>query len=222
MAPDCLRTTQALFSEAGRHLRAFHEMTGPEGSGRPLVERLEPIEQPLDAVIESTDQMAARMARLCRPRLAPALLDLHVHAKRAFQERVTDRYPRNGVHGDFTPVNVFVDSGKTTLFDFVNFHLGHPYEDLGRFLAYTLFLRKNPLLFRSVDVSALCSAFLDGYGLTDRVSDPELVFFFQRSLFRTIGGGLRFQERSWPLNMVYARAMRRVLDSWISAGGGLP
>jgi hypothetical protein len=213
----------SLFRGVGESLRQFHDLTRPGGAGRAHVEWLRPVEWGLDRVLASTDEMAERAASLCRRGIRGILERQYADARSAFRNAVGDDYPRWGLHGDFTPVNVFVHEGHLTLFDFVNFALGHPYEDLSRFLAYTAFLRKDPLSFSSGEVSALCQAFLDGYGIgNEERGGPELVFFFQRSLFRTLGGGIRFQTRSWPLSALYAASMRRVLESRVAAGGGLP
>jgi len=213
----------SLFRGVGRGLRQFHDLTRPGGAGRAHVEGLAPVEWGLDRVLASTDEMAERAASLCRRSVRGTLERQYADTRSAFCSAVGEDYPRWGLHGDFTPVNVFVHDGDLTLFDFVNFALGHPYEDLSRFLAYTAFLRKDPLSFSSGEVSELCRAFLDGYGIAnDERQGPELAFFFQRSLFRTLGGGIRFQTRSWPLSAIYAASMRRVLESRVAAGGGLP
>jgi len=213
----------SLFRGVGEGLRQFHDLTRPGGAGRAHVEWLRPVEWGLDRVLTSTDEMGERAASLCRRSVRAPLERQYAAVRGAFRSAVADDYPRWGLHGDFTPVNVFVHDGDLTLFDFVNFALGHPYEDLSRFLAYIAFLPKDPLSFRAGEVSELCRAFLDGYGIgDDERQGPELAFFFQRSLFRTLGGGIRFQTRPWPLSALYAASMRRVLESRIAAGGGLP
>jgi hypothetical protein len=137
--------------------------------------------------------------------------------------RLADAGPhRVGVHGDFTPVNVFVHDARATLFDFLTFHVGHPYEDVGRLLSYTYFEQKDPLSLRRRDVTRLIVAFMDGYGVPEWRGDPALEFFFQKGMFRTLRGGFRFAKRPGLARLIYRRAMLRVFHQWMKEGMALP
>lgn len=211
-----------IYRLVGGSLRQLH---GLLAAGTPLradLDAFEMVETGLEQKLEETERMLNRVLDHCRAEHRAVVESTYRYARRAFLAAVERPYPRAGVHGDFTPVNIFVHEGRPTLFDFVNFHLGHPFEDVGRFLSYTRFLRKDPLSAAGHEVGPLCEAFMDGYGLQGWRSDPVLLFFFQSSMFRTLSGGLRYQSRPWPLSMLYTRAMRRALDAWIAEGMGLP
>ncbi len=211
-----------IYRLAGSSLAQLH---GLLAAGTPLRSRLdayEMVEIGLEEKLEETEKMLNRVLDHCRAAHRAVVESKYRYARRAFLDAVERPYPQAGVHGDFTPVNMFVHEGRPALFDFVNFHLGHPFEDVSRFLSYTRFLRKDPLSAASQEVGPLCEAFMEGYALPGWQSDPVLLFFFLSSMFRTLSGGLRYQSRPWPLSIVYTRAMRRALDDWIAEGMGLP
>jgi hypothetical protein len=211
-----------IYRLVGEGLRQLHGLLGP---GTPLLTKLGEfgiLEIDCDKVLQDTERMLNRVLDHCRADHRAAVESGYRYARRAFLDAVERPYPRHGTHGDFTPVNMFVHDGRPTFFDFVNFHLGHPLEDVGRFLSYTRFLRKDPFSKVGREVGPLCEAFMEGYGLRDWRANPVLVLFFQRSMFRTLSGGLRFQSWPWPLSTVYVQAMRRALDNWIAEGMALP
>lgn len=214
--------TRRIYQLVGASLRRLHGLLAAGTPLRAELEAFEMVETGLDRKLEQTERMLDRVLDHCRAEHRAVVESKYRYARRSFLDAVERPYPRAGVHGDFTPVNIFVDGGRPTLFDFVNFHLGHPFEDVGRFLSYTRFLRKDPLSAAGQEVGPLCEAFMDGYGLPGWRSNTVLQFFFQSSMFRTLSGGLRYQSRPWPLSMLYTRAMRRALDGWIAEGMGLP
>jgi len=206
------------YAAVGSSLREFQDVSTTDAetrtalSGFPFRERGAP-----EVLADAEDGFRKALARV-RPGHRPRAEEAFSASREAFLASTSAGFPRVGVHGDFTPVNVFVHQGRVTLFDFVNFHWGHMFEDVSRFVGYTYFLQKDPLSFRPIDISALISAFLEGYRLPGWRTDPVLGFFFKKSMCRTLGGGLRFQSKRWPWNTLYEKAMLRVFHRWIDQG----
>jgi len=213
---------RGIYRLAGESLRQLHGLLAEGTPLRMKLERFEILEPGLDSVLAETEGMLDHVLDNCRADHRAVVESAYRYARRAFLDAVERPFPRVGLHGDFTPVNMFVHQGRLTFFDFVNFHLGHPLEDVGRFLSYTRFLRKDPLSPAGREVRPLCEAFMEGYGLEGWRSNPVLLLFFQWAMFRTLSGGLRFQSWPWPLSTLYVGAMRRALDGWIAEGMGLP
>ena len=206
----------------GESLQDMQRLSLERAEAREGIAALSPWVLNADDVLESADRGVIKTLSLCRAGRRQAAKKIYESTRRDFIALTTEDYPLVGAHGDFTPVNIFVSGSRVTMFDFVNFHLGHPFEDVSRFISYTYFLAKDPLSFCERDVSGLIGAFMEGYGLPDWRENAVLKFFFQKNIFRTLGGGLRFQNKSWLARSIYRWAMLRVFNRWIDSGMGLP
>jgi Phosphotransferase enzyme family len=217
-----IRQLEEHFEKLGISLREFQRLTVSDPEVVEVLNGLSPIDYSPNDFADEADRRFQGAMSLAGNENGASTQRLHEVSRRCFLEKVRDDYPRVGGHGDFTPVNVFVLGSRVTLFDFVNFNLGHPFEDVGRFISYTYFLRKDPLSMARRDVSRLVEAFMHGYGLAGWRSDPILRFFFQKSMYRTLEGGLRFLKKPWPAVTIYRRAMLLTFSRWVEEGMGLP
>lgn len=207
------------FVEVGRNLRALHDLSRAVGSSQ-LVGSVRPWVLDADYVRAEADKGASIAFGHLR-----ANKDQAHERYRAARDQFDfgqQEFQQVAAHGDFTPINIFVSGQQVTFFDFVNFHLGHPFEDVSRFLSFTFFLQKDPSAYGAADVSRLIAAFMDGYDLDGWRDEPALTFFFQKNIFRTLTGGLRFQGKRWPLSAFYTAGMLRVFRRWVERGMRLP
>ena len=217
---ESMRELESCYFKLGESLEDMQQLSLEHGETKERIVALSP-RVLNDDVLESADRGINKSLSLCRTGRRQTAKETYESTRRNFIALTAADYPLVGVHGDFTPVNVFVGGSRVTLFDFVNFHLGHPFEDVSRFISYTYFLRKDPSSFRKADVSNLIAAFMEGYGLTNWRENGVLMFFFQKNMFHTLSGGLRFQDKSWLARSLYERAMLRVFHRWIDHGMGL-
>jgi len=217
-----VESLESYYGKLGVSLREFHDLT----TGNPdLVKALAALSlftYSADQLLEEADDGFQRAMSLSPNGNHASAERLYGLSREGFSRVVRADYRRVGVHGDFTPVNIFVHGTQTTVYDFVNLHYGHPYEDLSRFISYTYFVQKDPLALRRKDVIRLIAAFMDGYGLSEWRVDPVLSFFFQKSMFRTLRGGFRFAKRPGLLRAIYRRAMLSVFHAWVRDGMRVP
>lgn len=210
------------YEKAGVSLRELQRLTASDPEVLQALKGWSPINYSPDEILDEAEHDFQRVATLAGIENKGPAGRLHETSKECFREGVADTYVRVGGHGDFTPVNVFVLGPRVTLFDFVNFNLGHPLEDVSRFISYTYFLQKDPLSMARRDVTRLVEAFMHGYGGAPWRDDPILRFFFQKSMYRTLEGGVRFLAKPWPAATIYRRAMLRTFHRWVDEGMGLP
>jgi len=206
---------------AGAGLREMHRLTSEDGPALRALAVLRPIVVGRDAVLTATDELFGSAAAHCSGEVQRAAERGYRSARDAFGAATALSYPLVGAHGDCTPLNVFVHESRVTYFDLVNYHRNHAFEDVSRFVTYLFFLRKNPWAFPPSFADALASAFLDGYGIPSPGTDPVLRFFFQRSMFRTLNGGLGQRGDRALLSPLYEGAMRRVFAGWVAEGMAL-
>ena len=207
---------------AGKGLREMHRLTTEDERTLRTLSALSPIVIDAAGVLQAADDLFSRAFSLCRRGVRQAAEPIFQSSRAAFVAATAGRYPLVGAHGDCTPLNVFIDGSRVTFFDLVNYHRGHAFEDVSRFISYTYFLQKNPLAFRRHEVSGLIRAFLEGYGLASWRTDPVLRFFFEKSMFRTLGGGFDLRSGRRPLKSLYRRAMLRVFQRWVTQGMPVP
>ena len=208
------------FYDVGRNLKEMQRLSTEDPEVRGAFSLVRWV---LDAeyVTDEADRGSASAVSFLKSSRRSAAERAYAESRAQFLATLREGYPTVAVHGDFTPVNVFARGERVTLFDFVNVHHGHPYEDVSRFLCYTYFLQKDPLSYGVSRVHRLMVDFMSGYGLEGWRDDAALRFFFQKNMFRTLGGGLRFQARRWPMRSLYRYLMLRVYRRWVDDGMGL-
>jgi Phosphotransferase enzyme family len=217
-----LGALECYYRKLGVSLREFHGMTTGHPDVVGTLAGLSLINYGADDLLKEADDGFERAMLLSSNGTRAQAEETYRSTREDFRRLVAADYAQVGVHGDFTPVNVFIDDAGVTLFDFVNFHRGHAYEDISRWISYTYFAQKDPLSLGRQDVARLTAAFMDGYGLPDWRTDPVLRFFFQKSMFRTLLGGFRFARRPGLGRAIYRRAMLRVFRQSVREGMCLP
>jgi aminoglycoside phosphotransferase (APT) family kinase protein len=213
---------EAAYARLGVSLRELQELCTRDREVVRALAALSPLRFGREELLRQADETFERAMSLNGDVERAAAERLYHDAREAFRRSAPAEDALVAAHGDLTPVNVFVLGPKVTLFDFVNFHLGHPYEDVSRFVTYTCFLRKNPLSLGRRDVARLVDAFMDGYGLRGWRDDAVFGFFLQKSMYRTLGGGFRFVAKPWLSRTIYRRAMLRLFREWIREGMTVP
>jgi aminoglycoside phosphotransferase len=108
------------FRAVGRALTHLHQAPLDTPSQRPLSHWL--------------DELQRRQVKLMRavPELGPRVAAIAEGLAQAARE-LPDA-PQTLIHGDFHPDQVWIDAGRVVLFDFDEFALGNPMEDLAEFI----------------------------------------------------------------------------------------
>ena len=210
-----------IYFDTGRNLKSVHGL-GQDGRPRREFESFGPYTFDAEFILGEADRRVEKLELYLSGRQLADIQSEYRRLREHFVSCARGAFPLVPSHGDFTPVNIFVTGGRVTFFDFVNFHFGHPYEDVSRFLSYTLFLQKDPSAFGSRAIGRLTRSFVEGYDLDHWREDPVLAFFLHKNILRTLTGGLRFQNKPWPLNTLYRRGMLRVFRRWVEGGMALP
>lgn len=191
--------TQDFFA-AGQALAHLHQAALPATKARTL-----------DHWLIEVQRRQQKIARVV-PALAPRALAL----ARAL-ERAAARLPPAAptlLHGDFHVDQLWIDRGRVVLFDFDEFCIGHPMEDLAEF---TVKLEQSALHEpRSV---ALGRALLDGYAqqAPDRVCAAGLAWHRCVQALLQVSRAFVFQLPDWQrqvlLRLDRAEALARELSS---------
>ncbi len=129
-------------------------------------------------------------------RAAPALAARALAVSQAL-ELASERLPASVpslIHGDFHPEQIWIDDGRVVLFDFDEFCLGHPMEDLAGFIVK---LEQTPLPAASCD--ALTQALLDGYarGAPERLCPATLAWQRAVQALLQVSRAFIFQRPDW-------------------------
>lgn len=141
------------------------------------------------------------------PDLAPAASLFAERLNDWFAERTELRQP---IHGDFYDRQVIVGGREIGVIDFDGAHLGHPFDDLGCFLAHLERRRVQGVIDDEICGQAR-SALLEGY--TTVVSDcdwTELDMHTAYHLFKLLPHAFRDRESEWPEHTVLM--LRQCMD----------
>jgi thiamine kinase-like enzyme len=112
-------------------------------------------QRPLDHWLTEIGRRRKKIARTA-PELADRVQAVHDQLLRA-----AERLPAHAgslIHGDFHADQIWIDGGRVVLFDFDEFSLGHPMEDLAEFC-----VKLEQLLPSAERAERLRAALLDGY-----------------------------------------------------------
>jgi hypothetical protein len=119
MLADTAEATCA-FRAVGRALTHLHQAPLDTNSQRPLSHWLDELQRRQVKLVRAVPELAPRVAAIAEG-LAQAARDL-------------PDAPLTLIHGDFHPDQVWINAGRVVLFDFDEFALGNPMEDLAEFI----------------------------------------------------------------------------------------
>ena len=108
------------FRAVGRALACVHQAPLDTNSQRPLSHWLAELQRRQVKLVHAAPEFAPRVAAIAKG-LAQAALGL-------------PDAPQTLIHGDFHPDQVWIDAGRVVLFDFDEFAIGNPMEDLAEFI----------------------------------------------------------------------------------------
>jgi Phosphotransferase enzyme family len=108
------------FRAVGRALTHVHQAPPDTNSQRPLSHWLEELQRRQVKLVRAAPELGPRIDAITEG-LAQAALDL-------------PDAPQTLIHGDFHPDQVWINAGRVVLFDFDEFAIGNPMEDLAEFI----------------------------------------------------------------------------------------